>query len=265
MELAVQPPTDEHITRKQRQTEMLGTVSPLVGNSIEWKKHVVAFARKNASNRLLVLMPCVQGMPLKCGAGILSFQWVPHQTHVAPPCDLHRMFAQTASPQSNLQTCADPTRRPAQAGWLPARHAASARECRVGDLESAGKFVPSLLLCGTPGPDPGVDPARASIELALPDSSHRFKHRWVVGLRGDRPLSAHCAGGAAHPAPGHSIPRDSVRTLCLCQPCRNQAEAADTRFAIIHGHSCPRRQQFQQRLSRALFAPLTSSNERSPH
>jgi len=36
------------------------------------------------------------------------------------------------------------------------------------------------------------------------------------------------------------------------------------RFAIIHGHSCPRRQQFLQRWSRALFARLTWSNERSP-
>jgi hypothetical protein len=125
---------------------MLGTVSPSVGSSIEWKKHVMAFARKNAGNRLFVLMPCVQSMPLKCGAGILGFQWVPHQTQVAPPCDLHRLLMQTASPQSDLQTCAGSTRGPAQAGSLPARRAASAGEWRAGDLESAGKFVPALLL-----------------------------------------------------------------------------------------------------------------------
>lgn len=112
--------------------------------------------------------------------------------------------------------------------------------------------------------DPGVDPARALIEQALLSSSHRFKHRWAVGLRGDRLLSAHCAEGAAHPAPGHAIPRDSVPTLRVCQPCRNQAEAVSARFAIIRGHSCLIRQRFQQRWSRALFAPLTSSNERSP-
>jgi len=85
-------------------------------------------------------------MPLKCGAGILGFQWVPHQTQVAPPCDLHRKSAQTASPQSNLQTGAGSARAPAQVGWLPARRAASAGEWRVGDLESAGKFVLALLL-----------------------------------------------------------------------------------------------------------------------
>jgi hypothetical protein len=264
LELAVQPATDEHITRKQRQTEMLGTVSPSVGSSIEWKKHVMAFARKNAGNRLFVLMPCVQSMPLKCGAGILGLQWVPHQTQVAPPCDLHRRSAQTASPQLNLHACAGCTHGPAQAGRLPARHAASAGEWRVGDLESAGKFAPALLLGCTPRPDPGVDPARALIEQALPDPSHRFKFRWAVGLRSNRPLSAKCTEGAAPPAPGHSIPRDSVRTLCVRQPCRSQDEAEEPRFEIIHAHSCPRRQQFQQRWSRVLFRRLTCSNERSP-
>ena len=229
----------------------------------------MAFARKNPGNRLLVLMPCVQSMPLKCGAGILGFQWVPHQTQVAPPCDLHRRFAQTASPQTNLQTCAGTTRGPAQAGWLPARRPPS-KMADFGERVARRRLGVRRKICAgysftlNARADSGADPARALIEQALLNLSHRFKHRWSVGLCGDWPLSAHCAEGAAHPAPGHTIPRDSVRAVCVSQPCRNQAEAVDTRFAIIHGHSCPTRQQFQRRWSRVLFAPLTSSNERSP-
>jgi len=44
------------------------------------------------------------------------------------------------------QTGAGSMRRPAKAGWLPARRAVLAVEWRVGDLASAGKFVPVLLL-----------------------------------------------------------------------------------------------------------------------
>src|SRR6266571_1894711 len=112
--LAVKSATDEYITRKQRQPELLGSVLPPVGGGVEREKYFMAPARKDPGNWLLVLVASVKCMPLIPDAGILNFRFVLHQTHVAPPCDLHRRFLRITSPRSNSWRA--PSRPRAQAG-----------------------------------------------------------------------------------------------------------------------------------------------------
>src|SRR5690348_3145291 len=68
LELALKAAADKHVTREQRQTELLRSILPTVRRVIKRKKHLVPFVHEHGSNRFLVLVARVQRVPRRQSA-----------------------------------------------------------------------------------------------------------------------------------------------------------------------------------------------------
>ena len=67
LDAAVQAASNEYVLGKQWQPELLGTVLPLVLRTDQREKDFVAFACQDFRDRLLMLVPRVEGMPVATG------------------------------------------------------------------------------------------------------------------------------------------------------------------------------------------------------
>jgi hypothetical protein len=91
LELPIHSLADKHVTREQREPELLGTVLPLADGTIQGKIDLVIFIRKRERDGFFVLMARKNSVPVGCPGRASNFHF--GHMHIALPSELQETLA----------------------------------------------------------------------------------------------------------------------------------------------------------------------------